>query len=67
MLAEDFNRYNPGFDTKIAAGLSYEMRLPPDKMKLFEVKKYDILNECVQSIFDNIQADTKTVYKKRKS
>ena len=66
MQADVFNNYNPGFDTKIAAGLSYEMRLPPDKMKIFEVKKYDILNECVQSIFNNIQADTKTVYKKRK-
>lgn len=65
MQTDDFNRYNPGFDATIANGLSYEMKLPPEKMQLFQVKKYDILNECIQAIFNDIKADTKTVYKKK--
>ncbi|MEO5501085.1 MAG: lytic transglycosylase domain-containing protein [Ginsengibacter sp.] len=66
MKIDDFNKYNPGLDATIANGLSYEMKLPKEKMQLFQLKKYDILNECVQAIFNDIKADTKTVYKKRK-
>lgn len=67
MQLDEFNKYNPGFDSKIESGLIYTMRLPSENMKLFEIKKFEILNECVQAIFNNIQTDNKTVYKKRKS
>lgn len=49
MTAEDFNRYNPEFDKKMAtADNVYELKLPSDKMELFNANKYNILNESVQ-------------------
>jgi membrane-bound lytic murein transglycosylase D len=44
----DFNRYNPGFDNRIANDGKYEMRLPNNMMDLFVAKKFDILNESMQ-------------------
>ena len=43
-----FNRYNPDFNAALASTGNYELRLPPDKMQMFAVNKYIILNECVQ-------------------
>ncbi|WP_162915837.1 lytic transglycosylase domain-containing protein [Paraflavitalea soli] len=44
-----FNRYNPDFDKKMAsADNAYELKLPADKMDLFQANKYTILNESVQ-------------------
>lgn len=44
-----FNRYNPDFDKKMAsADNAYELKLPADKMELFQANKYTILNESVQ-------------------
>jgi len=43
-----FNRYNPQFDQQLAAKGLYELILPADKMQLFQVNKYQILNESVQ-------------------
>jgi membrane-bound lytic murein transglycosylase D len=43
-----FNHYNPAFDQMMATRGTYELRLPPDKMQLFVVNKYNILNECIQ-------------------
>jgi membrane-bound lytic murein transglycosylase D len=43
-----FNRFNPEFDNMIANNGNYDLRLPNDKMQLFLVNKYTILNECVQ-------------------
>ncbi len=43
-----FNKYNPGFDKKLASGENYSLRLPKDKLVIFEVKKYQILQESVQ-------------------
>lgn len=48
MDAATFNRYNPGFNTAIATNGKYDLRLPADKMALFLVKKYEILNESLQ-------------------
>ena len=42
-----FNQLNPGFDSKVASD-SYGMKLPTDKMELFNSHKLDILNESVQ-------------------
>jgi membrane-bound lytic murein transglycosylase D len=64
MEVKDFNRYNPGFDNVLAASDSYDLRLPNDKMDLFVANKYSILNECVQQLLGDINADTKTIYKK---
>ncbi len=57
MSLEDFNRYNPDFD-KIMAGAAkgYEMKLPEEKMQLFNANKYQILRESVESILASAAA-----------
>jgi membrane-bound lytic murein transglycosylase D len=42
-----FNQLNPGFDSKVSVD-SYGMRLPADKIELFNDRKLDILNESIQ-------------------
>jgi membrane-bound lytic murein transglycosylase D len=42
-----FTQLNPGFDSKVSSD-SYGMRLPEDKMKLFNEKKMEILDASVQ-------------------
>ena len=56
-----FNRYNPDFD-KIMAGTnnSYDLKLPADKMDLFEANKYQILTESMQQL-DGIAGDVAQV------
>ena len=50
----DFNRYNPDFDKVMAsASSSYEIKLPPDKMELFNSNKYQILNESIQLLLNS--------------
>jgi len=46
-----FSRYNPDFD-KIMAGNnnSYDLKLPNDKMDLFEANKYQILTESMEQM-----------------
>jgi membrane-bound lytic murein transglycosylase D len=46
----DFNRFNPDFDNQIIDGGSYNLRLPPDKMKLFEANRVKILYESMQQM-----------------
>lgn len=62
-----FNKYNPDFDSRIESNGQYEMRLPSDKMDVFNSKRYEILNECVQTLLgdDNIP-NNKTVYPSHK-
>jgi len=43
-----FNRYNPNFDKVIAVKGTFELRLPTDKMDLFNTKKYQILEESLK-------------------
>jgi membrane-bound lytic murein transglycosylase D len=54
-----FNHFNPGFDNMMATNGNYNLRLPEDKMQLFTVNKYTILNECVQILLgdDNISSN----------
>ncbi len=67
-----FNRYNPLFDSQIAANSKYELILPEDKMQLFLSIKYQILNECVQVMLgdsevpDNIRVYPSKGKKKKK-
>jgi peptidoglycan lytic transglycosylase D len=42
-----FSQLNPGFDSKVSSD-SYGMRLPEDKMKLFNEKRMEILEASVQ-------------------
>ncbi len=49
-----FNRYNPDFDKVIgSAATGYELKLPADKMDLFNANKYQILNESIQLLLTN--------------
>ena len=64
---EQFNRYNPEFDSKLSLNGQYDLRLPKDKMQLFLATKYQILNECVQLLLgDTDIPNNKTVYPKSK-
>jgi membrane-bound lytic murein transglycosylase D len=46
-----FNRYNPDFDKVMASNNnSYDLKLPADKMNLFEANKYQILTESMQQM-----------------
>ena len=50
----DFNRYNPDFDKVMAsANNSYDIKLPADKMELFNANKYQILNESIQRLLNS--------------
>ena len=48
-----FNRLNPGFDNIITSNGSFDLRLPDDKMQMFQAGKYQILNECVQILLND--------------
>ena len=65
MDLKEFNRMNSGMDNLLSTGAVYQLKLPEDKMDLFEENKYAILNECVQQLLGNVNTDSKTVYKKR--
>jgi membrane-bound lytic murein transglycosylase D len=58
-----FNRYNPDFDNRLSANGQYDLVLPSEKMELFLVNKYQILNECVNSLLSAESVpNTRTVY-----
>jgi membrane-bound lytic murein transglycosylase D len=59
---KEFNRLNPGFDAILASGNDYSLRLEPAKLDLFVANKYIILNECVQSLLNDVNSPVKTVY-----
>jgi peptidoglycan lytic transglycosylase D len=48
MDMNSFNRYNPDFDRQIAVNGSFELRLPADKMEIFNAKKYQVLEESMK-------------------
>ncbi len=53
----DFNRFNPDFDKVMAsANNSYEIRLPVEKMDLFNANRYQILNDSIQFLISNASA-----------
>lgn len=58
MQMADFDRYNPDFDKKMASAENvYELKLPADKMELFNSNKYIILNESVQMLLNGATAN----------
>lgn len=48
-----FNKLNPGFDRAVSSGNSYQMKLPSEKIKLFDSKKQSILNESLMFLLNN--------------
>lgn len=55
----DFNRYNPDFNNTLSTGATYNLQLPENKMKEFFQKKYDILNQSVTQLLDNVNMKSK--------
>jgi membrane-bound lytic murein transglycosylase D len=49
-----FNRYNPGFDKQVAVKATYELRLPADKMDIFNSKKNQILDESMKLLLSPV-------------
>lgn len=43
-----FNQLNPNFDAVLAGNNTFNLRLPKEKMQLFNSNRYNILNESVQ-------------------
>ena len=62
MEMTDFNRYNPGFDNKLATGESYNLQLPSEKMKEFFAKKYTILDESVHQLLQSVNVNSRSVF-----
>ena len=47
---QQFNRWNPGFEKALAAGKTYQMRLPKEKISLFEAKKQALLAASLRAL-----------------
>jgi membrane-bound lytic murein transglycosylase D len=59
MDSSAFSRYNPDFDKIMSSNNnSYDLKLPADKMELFEANKYPILTESVEQLNSNELAPT---------
>ncbi len=54
-----FNRYNRDFDKQIAVRGSFDLRLPGDKMEVFNAKKFQILDESMKLLLAPISGDDK--------
>jgi membrane-bound lytic murein transglycosylase D len=54
-----FNRYNPGFDKQVAVKATYELRLPADKMEIFNSKKNQILDESMRLLLAPVKSAQK--------
>jgi membrane-bound lytic murein transglycosylase D len=50
MNIAEFNKLNPAFDKILSKGEFYNIRLPLDKMAIFEDKRQFILQESVQKV-----------------
>jgi peptidoglycan lytic transglycosylase D len=48
-----FNQLNPGIDNVLATGEIYPMRIPADKVELFQSKKTEILKQSVELLLSN--------------
>lgn len=63
-----FNHYNPNFDGTMSSSGNFDLRLPPDKMKLFITNKYPILSESLQALLNGtaIPAEKIIIQKEKK-
>lgn len=48
MELAEFNKLNPAFDKSLAMGNNYDMRLPADKLLLFQAQKPQILEQSIR-------------------
>ncbi len=56
MEISQFNKWNPGFDKTLAEGKPYSMRIPKDKLAIFESKKGQILMESFRVLIEGTTA-----------
>ena len=47
-----FTKWNPEFDKKLSIGESYHLRLPKDKLPIFEARKNEILSESIRLLIE---------------
>jgi membrane-bound lytic murein transglycosylase D len=59
MDLNEFNRFNPNFDAQVAIKGSYDLRLPADKMEIFNAKKNQILEESLKLLLSQPAGDQK--------
>jgi membrane-bound lytic murein transglycosylase D len=52
MDAEQFNRWNPGFDKALAEGKKYPLRLSKDRLVVFEAKKSELLLQSIRTLLN---------------
>lgn len=55
MNIADFDRMNPNFDKQLSANGSYNLRLPNDKMLLFQTNKPQILDQSIQILLNSVK------------
>lgn len=63
MEMSTFSMLNPQMENVLSTGAEFKLQLPGEKMELFKAKKYDILNQSVEELLNNVRIDTRTVYK----
>ncbi len=63
MEMSTFSILNPQMENVLSTGAEFKLQLPAEKMELFKAKKYDILNQSVEELLNNVRIDTRTVYK----
>jgi len=59
MDINQFNLYNPDFDNQIIDAGSYDLRLPADKMDLFQTNRVKILYESMQQMLKELNEPKK--------
>jgi membrane-bound lytic murein transglycosylase D len=60
----EFNRYNPDFDKLISLNDKYELRLPAEKMEIFNARRHEILNESFQVLLNEFRQSLSSPGKK---
>jgi membrane-bound lytic murein transglycosylase D len=53
MDISEFNRYNPNFDRQLSATGNYEIKLPTEKLTLFQANKPQILEQSIKLMLSN--------------
>jgi len=59
MDLDEFNKLNPEFDKRLSEGQLYNIRLPLDKMEIFEDKRQIILQQSVETMLSGSLATNK--------
>jgi membrane-bound lytic murein transglycosylase D len=58
MDINEFNRLNPHFDKMVATDAGYSIRLPKDKMELFNANRYIILHQSILATLHSASMQT---------